>query len=490
MSIERSIAAEHQSRQRQIVADVALLLTTLIWGSTFVMVKDVVAGFPVYRFLSIRFGLATLALIPLSAKRLVSATKKQIGAGVLIGMFLFSGFAFQTTGLKYTTASKAGFITGLSVVLVPLLSTLLLRDKPTWQATMGVTLSTAGLAVLSLNADLSVGSGDLLILGCAISFAVHIVAVSAFAPRMDPLILSTVQVATVAVVSGIASLLQGEWTGMISTTVWGAAAFTGVLATAVAFGVQTAAQRFTSPTHTALIFTAEPVFAAIFGYLLASEQLTPRIASGGTLILAGMIAGELRWTQSLAKVISRIFNPLVLSIPVLATASFRHTGNLFRGAAWFALTTIFSVVIPILVILWELRRGGISDWDISDRRQRLRPSIISAALAGALVPLGAIIAFSGPVELLAIYATGLVLVVLSLAITSVWKISQHALSIGAATTTLCAFLGALAAPFLLLIPLSAWARVRLGAHSPRQVLAGSGVGICATLVCFRVFGLV
>ena len=490
MSIEHSTATEHRSQRRQVIADIALLLVTLIWGSTFVMVKDVVAGFTVYRFLTIRFALATLALIPLSAKRLISATKRQIGAGVLIGLFLFAGYAFQTTGLKYTTASKAGFITGLSVVLVPILSTLLLRDKPTWQAMLGVILSTAGMAVLSLNTDLSVGRGDLLVLGCAISFALHIVAVSAFAPRMDTLILSTVQIATVAVISGIASGLQGEWASTIQMPVWGAAAFTGILATAVAFGVQNAAQRFTSPTHTALIFTAEPVFAALFGYLLASERLTPRIVSGGALIMAGMIAGEMRWTQSLARWVSRIFNPLVLSIPVLATASFRHTNNLVAGVTWFILTTTFSVLIPILVVLWELRRGGISDWDISDRRQRLRPSVIGVALAGALVPLGAIIAFSGPVELLAIYTTGLVLVALSLAITSVWKISQHALSIGAATTILCAFLGALAAPFLLLIPLTAWSRVRLGAHSPRQVLAGISIGVCTTLVCFRVFGLV
>jgi len=490
MSIEHSIAAEQQTRRRQIEADVALILVTLIWGSTFVMVKDVVAGFPVYRFLTIRFALATLALIPLSARRLISATKRQIGAGVLIGLFLFAGYTFQTTGLKYTTASKAGFITGLSVVLVPLLSTLLLRGKPTWQATLGVILSTAGLAVLSLNTDLSVGKGDLLVLGCAISFALHIVAVSAFAPRVDPLILSTVQIATVAVISGIASLLQGEWASTIQMPVWGAAAFTGILATAVAFGVQNTAQRFTSPTHTALIFTAEPIFAALFGYLLASERLTPRIVSGGALIIAGMIAGEMRWTQNLARWASRLFNLPTLSIPILATASFRHTNDLAAGATWFTLTTTFSVLIPILVLLWELHRGGVSDWDISDRRQRLKPSLIGAALVGALVPLGTIIVFSGPVELLAVYTTSLVLVLLSLSITSVWKISQHALSIGTATTMLCAFLGPLAAPIFLLIPLTAWSRVRLGAHSPRQVLAGIGMGVCTTLVCFRVFGLV
>ena len=277
---------------------------------------------------------------------------------------------------------------------------------------------------------------------------------------------------------------------MISTGVWGAAAFTGVLATAVAFGVQNAAQRFTSPTHTALIFTAEPVFAALFGYLLASERLTPRILSGGSLIIAGMIAGEMRWTRNLARWTSRLFNLPTLPIPILATASFRHANNLAAGATWFALTTTFSVLIPILILLWELHRGGVSDWDISDRRQRLKPSLIGAALIGALVPLGAIIALSGPVELLAVYTTSLVLVLLSLSITSVWKISQHSLSVGTATTMLCAFLGPLAAPAFLLIPLTAWSRVRLGAHSPQQVLAGIGMGVCTTLVCFRLFGLV
>jgi len=490
MNIEHSLAAQHQSQRRQITADAALLMVTLIWGSTFVMVKDAVASFPVYRFLTIRFALATLALIPFTARRFRSATWKHLGAGVLVGVFLFAGYAFQTAGLQYTTASKAGFITGLSVVIVPLLSTLLLRKRPSWQAVLGVLFSTVGLGLLSLNADLSMSRGDLLVVGCAVSFALHIVAIGAFAPRMDPMVLSTVQIATVATISGAISLAGGEWTSSISVSVWSAAAFTGILATALAFGVQTDAQRFTSPTHTALILTAEPVFAALFGYLLAGEQLTPRIVAGGEFIIAGMIVGEMRWTQGLARWISRLFSPPVLTLPPLVAASFRRASNLFVGTGWFLLSSIFSVVVPALVVLWELRRGGISDWHISDRRQRLKPSILAAASIGSLVPLAVIISLGGPIELLAVYVTGLVLVVLSLVITSVWKISQHALSIATSTTALCALIGTLAVPLLLLIPLIAWARVRLKAHTVLQVLAGAGMGAVTTLACFRLFGLV
>ena len=489
MNTEYPAETEGKSRRRQIIADIALLSVTMIWGGTFVMVKDAVSEFPVHRFLAIRFALAALVLIPFAARRLESARKREMGAGVLIGLFLFAGYAFQTTGLRYTTSSKAGLITGLSVVIVPLLSTLLLHKRPSWQAAPGVLLSTVGLALLSLNADLSVNRGDLLVLCCAASFALHIVAVSAFARHMDPVILTTVQIATVAVMSAIVSLLRGEWAGAIPAPIWGAAAFSGVLATAVAFGVQNAVQRFTNPTHTALIFTAEPVFAVLFGYLLAGDQLTPRMMVGAALVIAGMVSGELRWTRKLATWVSCLFNPPVLSLPPLVTASFRRVSEHVVGVAWLALTTTFSVLIPALVVFWELRRGGIGDWSISDRRQRLKPTIVGIASLGALVPLGAIIVFGGPVELLAVYTTGLVLVVLSLGVTSVWKISQHALSVATATTMLWAFLGTLAAPLLLLIPLIAWARVRLGAHTALQVLAGAGMGVGTTLVCFRIFGL-
>ncbi|MFQ6059052.1 MAG: DMT family transporter, partial [Anaerolineae bacterium] len=195
-----------------------------------------------------------------------------------------------------TTASKAGFITGLSVVIVPLAAWLILGRRPAPNALAGVILATVGLALLSLQMgeSLAVGWGDLLVLACAFSFALHIVAIGAFAPRMDPLALATVQIGVVALVSGALALtVEGGWSGF-SSLVWFAALFTGLLATSLAFAVQTTAQVFTTPTHTALIFATEPVFAALFGALLAGERLAGRALLGCGLILAGMLLAELR----------------------------------------------------------------------------------------------------------------------------------------------------------------------------------------------------
>ena len=202
-----------------------------------------------------------------------------------------------------------------------------------------------------------------------------------------------------------------------------------------------------------------------------------------------MIATKAQWTHKLAKWVSRVLNPLVVLPPVLATASFQAPHGLIEGAKWLAVTVVFSIVVPASAVLWQLRRGGISGWDIPERRHRLKPAVVGSAAVAALAPLGAIVMFNGPVELLAIYAAGLAQTVLSLSITSFWKISQHALSIAAAASTMYAFLGAVAAPVLLLIPLVCWARVRTGAHTRLQVIAGAAMGVSITPLCLRAFGL-
>jgi drug/metabolite transporter (DMT)-like permease len=233
-------------------------------------------------------------------------------AGLATGFFLFAGYAFQTIGLQYTTSSKAGFITGLSVVIVPVLSATLLRRVPENRVLMGVVLSTIGLALLllpesaglllrpgsaglvTLGANLMPSRGDLIVLCCAVCFALHIVAVSRFAPRTDALALTIVQVAAVAVFSAISATLAGEWQQPPLPPVIGAAVFTGVLATALAFAVQNSVQVWTTATHTALIFASEPVFAGIFGYWLGGERLAGWGLVGSALILTGMLVAELR----------------------------------------------------------------------------------------------------------------------------------------------------------------------------------------------------
>lgn len=304
---------------RQVRADLALLFTVIIWGSTFVVVRDAVRAYPVFPFLVIRFTVAFLALLPLARNRRwawgltawgpVRRRRLDLAAGVLVGLFLFVAYATQTFGLLLSTPTKTAFITGLSIVIVPLGAALFLHRPPSRWALAGVIVATIGLALLTLNEQLRVGAGDLLVLMTAFSLAGHIIAVGRFAPDGDPLFLTLAQLATVAVTSGAAAWLTGEWrAGMPSLFVFAAIVFTGVFATAFAFAAQTSAQRFTTPTHTALIFAGEPVFAAIFSYLFAGEMLGGRAVLGCALILAGVLAAELGdfvWAGLRRRVVSR-----------------------------------------------------------------------------------------------------------------------------------------------------------------------------------------
>ena len=320
-------------RRSQLAADGALLFVTAVWGATFVMVQDAVTGFPVFAFLALRFSLAALLLLPWflrssrPAGHVVAGTVGDwkpsrrdrpeqnprsgrsptvpglrtrwiaLWPGIAIGLALAAGYAFQTFGLRFTTPAKAGFITGLSVALVPIGQAIFLRRAPRVNSIVGVALATLGLALLSLNADLRVNLGDLLILGCAVAFATHILLVGRFAPDWNPLRLAFVQITTVAVLTALLATVLERPIGWPPPNVWFAAAFTGLFATALAFFIQSRAQQATTPTHTALIFAAEPVFAGIFSFLLIGETLGPRQLAGAALIVAGMLVAEL-WRRN------------------------------------------------------------------------------------------------------------------------------------------------------------------------------------------------
>jgi drug/metabolite transporter (DMT)-like permease len=270
---------------------------TVIWGSTFVVVKVAVETVDPLAFVASRFGVGALALALLFHRRLGRATPGLWRAGAVLGAALFAGFAFQTFGLRESTPARAGFITGLSVVLVPLLVAALLRRRPGRSTLVGVGLCFLGMALLSapLSADeWAVGSwrGDALVLLCALAFALHIVGVGHYAGRHDA---AAITVAQLAVVAGLAGLL-GVLTGAgppVAPTSWPAIAYMGVIATAVVFLLQNWAQIHTSPTHTALIFALEPVFAALFSWLFYGEALTPRMSGGGLLIVVGIVVAEI-----------------------------------------------------------------------------------------------------------------------------------------------------------------------------------------------------
>ncbi|ERM92690.1 DMT family permease [Caldanaerobacter subterraneus subsp. yonseiensis KB-1] len=278
---------------KQLQSDIVLTLVTMIWGSTFIIVKNAIQSLPVYNFLFIRFLLAFLLLAAIFYKKLKKIDKSTLIAASLIGTMLFLGYAFQTMGLLYTTASKSGFITGFSVVLVPILEAILLKRKPTKAATVGVVLAFIGLILLTTNIDLSINIGDFLTLLCAFAFAMHIVLISKYASKMDTYLLATIQIGMVALLSGIVSLIFEKPFIPTSLDVWEAIIITGVFATAFAFVAQNTMQAYTTATHTALIFSLEPVFAALAAYLIAGETMSIRAIIGGAFMLAGIILSEL-----------------------------------------------------------------------------------------------------------------------------------------------------------------------------------------------------
>ncbi len=279
-------------------ADLALAFVALIWGSTFVIVKNALDTVGPLTYVAWRFWLASILLVALFSRRLRGIRREEILAGGLIGVWLALGYLFQTVGLKTTTSAKAGFITGLSVVIVPLLATVLLRRPPGRSAIVGIAAATVGLGFLSLNKDLSVQAGDLWVLACAVAFALHIVSVSHFSPHTDPIRLSVVQIAAVAPIATIAAFSFETPSLDLPAATWSAIALTGVAATALAFGIQVYVQRFTTSTHTALLFSLEPVFAALFGWWWASESLGVKELIGCGLILAGMLVAELGDTDA------------------------------------------------------------------------------------------------------------------------------------------------------------------------------------------------
>lgn len=278
-------------------ADLALLVVVLIWGSTFVLVKEALRDASTLLFLALRFSLAAVALALAFGGRYTgfTAVRRSLAGGVLAGLCLFSGYYFQTLGLRYTTPSKSAFITALSIVMVPLLVSFVHKSAPHLAEAAGVVLATAGLGLLMLEGEsLSFKVGELLTLVCAVSFAVHIVVIGHYAGKVSFEWLSLSQVSTAAVIA-----LGTFWWAETPQLRWSrdllvALAVTALLATALAFTVQAWAQRHTSATRTALIFALEPVFAWATSFVLIGEKLSPRGMAGGVLILSGVVLAELK----------------------------------------------------------------------------------------------------------------------------------------------------------------------------------------------------
>lgn len=276
---------------QRLKAELLLLLAAMIWGATFVVVKDALAFATPSAFLAVRFTLAGILLFILMSRGRLNAAV--VGCGCLLGIFLYGGYLFQTTGLLYTTPSKSAFITGFSVVLVPFLQAMH-GFKIRKSTVAGAALGLAGIYLLVLPKGLAaVNRGDVLTLIASCAFAMHIVLVGVYTRRHSFRQLVSIQILAVGLLAfsswPLGMPFKISWTaGLIAAVM-----VTAVLATGFAFSVQNWAQQFTPPAHTALIFALEPVFAAITSWLVLGERLGGRLFIGSALILAGMVISEI-----------------------------------------------------------------------------------------------------------------------------------------------------------------------------------------------------
>ena len=281
-------------------ADLALMFCSLIWGVTFVVVKNVLAGSSVFLFLAVRFTIASVIMAMLQARVIRRIEPQEVFAGMRLAFFMFAGYCFQTAGLQYTTASNSGFVTGSSVVLVPLLLAVFWGRRLTNWIYLGAFAALIGLYFLTVPAEglRYLNRGDVLTFVGAGLYAVHIILVGDFTQEHSVSALSLIQVAGCAV-------MAWPLTGFTSAIHWQPVRFTGgwwlwigilicaVFATAVAFTVQLWGQQFTSPGHAAILFALEPVFAVITSYIVLHERLTSRAMYGAGLVVAGIVLAEL-----------------------------------------------------------------------------------------------------------------------------------------------------------------------------------------------------
>jgi drug/metabolite transporter (DMT)-like permease len=276
-------------------ADLALIFVTIIWGSTFAIVKKALAQVSPILFITLRFWIATALTVSLMPGALRNMSLETFRRGSILASLLLGGFVFQTLGLRGTTASKSAFITSLSVLLVPILGFVLFRHHPRRQTLAGVTLATGGLGLLTLETlEFKFETGDTLTFLCAVVFALHILFIGRYSPISDFRQLVILQMAVSAVVASLAMPVL-ETPFLVPDVPFTLYLFiTGVLATALGFYVQNRAQQFTTANRTALIFSLEPLFAALFSYLLLGQTLTPKEWLGGALVIAGILISEIR----------------------------------------------------------------------------------------------------------------------------------------------------------------------------------------------------
>ncbi|WP_313758250.1 DMT family transporter [Tissierella sp.] len=281
--------------KKTLYADLSLLLVAIVWGSGFVVTKSALDYLTPYYLLFFRFIISTVILFFIFFKKIKNASIKDIKAGIIIGLFLFTGFATQTVGLQYTEAGKQAFITATNVVMVPFIYWGISKKRPDKFDLVAAFLCLTGIGVLSLNKDLTIGYGDLLTLLCAVLFAFHISSTGYFAKESDPYVISIVQLGTAAIISLLFALFfEGTKINIQKQTII-PILYLSIFSTMFAFLIQTVAQKYTNSTHTAIILSLEAVFGSTFAIIFLKEPFTIKFLIGCMAILTSVITSETKW---------------------------------------------------------------------------------------------------------------------------------------------------------------------------------------------------
>ncbi len=269
----------------------ALVGVTAVWGVTFVQVQNALQLYPLFAFLAVRFAISTVVLLPFAWRPLRAFPREGVFAGVAVGALLATAYGLQTAGLERTTVSSTGFITGLYVVVAPLLALVLYRTRVPGAVWLGVLCAVVGLLLLN-GAPAGSTVGNALVLGCAAVTGVQIVVLERYAPRYDVWALTLLQMATAFVGFAAIALVSGQVEAPRGASVWAALVVTGVFAGAFGFLVATWVQARTTAARAALVFTLEAPFAALFGVLLAGEVLGWPGWLGCAVMMVGIVLAE------------------------------------------------------------------------------------------------------------------------------------------------------------------------------------------------------
>lgn len=282
---------------RQGKGDLMLLFITVFWGASYILTKVALESLTPFTLTAFRFIIAFIVSAAVFYKNILKSDFKTIKYSLVLAIILFLVFISMTFGLKTTSASNAGFLISLSVVFIPIISALFLKQKIEKKVIIGVSMATVGIALLTLNTQLEIGSGDMLCILCALLFAVHVVATGVFTKRVDSISLGVLQLGFVGLFSMIFSLITEKTQLPDNPRTWFAILSLSILCTAAGYIVQTTAQQYTSASHTGLILSLEPVFSALFAYMFLEEILPARGYVGAVILLLSVLIAEVNFKK-------------------------------------------------------------------------------------------------------------------------------------------------------------------------------------------------